>query len=216
MICVTGPVLNETVFQRVAEDPLVLSMGKGDYLVFIGGNEITLPRADLKAEVCKYRKLPCSVLLVDGAYDDYDLLAEHPVFPWNGGMTQSISRGITRLLRGQIFRIDGKKVLVLGGARTPGRNEVGRYYDWWPEQDLTEHDIEEAERNLDKNGRQVDIILSVEHPSDWGGGAHGNPLLDGLAHSIDYGKWIFPVTDGLSGITKDYAVPSDGTVISLG
>lgn len=171
-------------------------MDKGDYLIVLGNCGITAAHTDFSENVRMYRDLPCSVLYLDGAHDDYDLLSDHPLFPWNGGMTQNISRYLTHLIRGQVFTIGGKTFLAMGGSTTPGRREDGKYYDWWPEQDIFPTELDEAFANLDAVGRKVDYVLSCECPTSWKEYVHGartpcSAALERLLSYTEYGHWYF-------------------------
>lgn len=187
MIAVTGDSRGEAGYKRLLSDPVVRMMGKEDYLVILGACGVTEPRIDLDDAISAYRALPCSVLFLDGAYDDYDLLSEYPVFPWNGGKIQVISRGICRLMRGQVFTIGGRKILTMGGAISEDSSESGKYWSWWPDRQISDGDLSEAGKNLDLAGRKVDYVFTSTYPQVWG--RCGDQRLDTLLDMVDYGHW---------------------------
>jgi hypothetical protein len=214
MIAVTGSTVGENGTARLLKDETVLSMSKSDQLVILGGCGITEARADVDARVKQYRDLPCSVLFIDGSTDDYDLLEEYPFFPWNGGKTRNISRGITYLARGQLFSLGGRSLLTMGGAPTPGRDDTGKYYTWWPEQDISPDDEKEAELNLLEGGWRADYVFTSDRPRGWGGPG-GSEVLERLAFQTDYGSWFFAGPEDRE--FPDYrAVQVCDKVISLG
>ncbi len=187
MIAVTGDSRGEAGYKRLLSDPVVRTMGEEDYLVILGGCGVTEPHVDLDNVISAYRDLPCSVLFLDGAYDDYDLLSEYPVFPWNGGKIQVISRGIYHMMRGQVFTIGGRKILTMGGALSEDHSESEKYWSWWPEQQISDEDLSEAKSNLDRVGKKVDHVFTSTYPQSWGGG--GDQRLDTLLNMVDYGHW---------------------------
>ncbi len=189
MIAVTGDSRGEAGYERLVSDPVVNRMRKEDYLVILGGCGVTEPRADLDKVITAYRDLPCSVLFLDGAYDDYDLLSEYPLFPWNGGKIQVFSRGIYHLMRGQVFTLGGRRFFTMGGAVTPDRSESEKYWSWWPEQDITDEDLIEAKKNLLNVGNKVDYVLSSACPRTWKN--DGSEMLDRILDKVDYGHWYF-------------------------
>jgi len=197
MLAVTGSVWDGDDLSRVASDPLVGTMGKDDFLVVLGDCGVMDPKKELSENIREFRELPCSVLFVDGSREDYDALDDHPLFPWNGGLIQNISRGILRLTRGQVFTIFGKTFLTLGGAATEGRSDRGKYYDWWPEQDPLPSDAENAVRNVTAVGGKVDFVLSCECPRSWRNelGAYGtsaaSDVLQDVLDNVTYGHWYF-------------------------
>ena len=213
MIAVTGDSRGEAGYERLASDPVVSTMGKEDYLIILGGCGITEPRIDLDETISAYRDLPCSVLFLDGAYDDYDLLSEYPLFPWNGGKIQVFSRGISRLMRGQVFTLEGKRILTMGGAVSEDRSDSERYWSWWPEQEISEDDLNEAGKNLQSVGNRVDYVFSSACPRTWND--NGDAMLDRVLGMVDYGHWYFSgpeVQNDHLGLNAEYV---SGTVVRI-
>ena len=96
MLAVAGPVRDREAPEALARDPLVASMGKGDFLLILGGSGVFEPRRDRMESIRRLSCLPCTVLFLDGASDDYDAVDDYPEFPWNGGMTNDVWRGVRR------------------------------------------------------------------------------------------------------------------------
>ncbi|AGI48449.1 hypothetical protein TALC_01475 [Thermoplasmatales archaeon BRNA1] len=195
-LAVTGGTWGKDGIRRLFDDPVIKGFDKGDFLVILGDCGITEPRANLRERIDDYRRLPCSVLFIDGSRDDYDLLGDYPLFPWNGGMMQNISRSILRLTRGQVFMICGAKVLTLGGASTPERGDLGKYWNWWPEQDPSPGDVDTAVLNTAEWGGHVDFILTCDCPTSWKGLVGGrisksSDVLEDLLRRVDYRHWYF-------------------------
>jgi hypothetical protein len=198
MLAVTGPLAGGGRLERLAADPAVGAMGRQDFLVSLGGSGVFAPRTPRGRNAQLILKtLPCSVLFLDGADDDYDRIADYPEFPWNGGMTNDVWRGLTRLCRGQVFTMWGKTFAVMGGAATPGRDDVGKYWTWWPDQDPSERDIDRAVSNLEKHGNRVDWVFTCECPSSWKSEVGGTPLsaasdaCEKILETCSYGHWYF-------------------------
>lgn len=196
MIALTGNTLGIEALYSLSKNPLISSMSESDYLIVLGNCGVMQARTDFRENILMYRDLPCSVLFLDGSHDDYDLIADYPVFPWNGGMTQNISRGITHLMRGQVYSLGGKKIFTMGGSTTPGRKDIGRYYDWWPEQDIFPEETNEALNNLSKVGNKVDYVLTCECPGSWKNKTGGvktpcSEALEKILSAADYGHWYF-------------------------
>ena len=220
MIAVTGDTRGIEALYQLSHDPTVCSMGKNDFLIVLGNCGITEARTDFHENVLLYRDLPCSVLYLDGAHDDYDLLADHPLFPWNGGMTQNISRYLTHLVRGQVFTLGGKRFFVMGGSTTPGRDDRGKYYEWWPEQDIFPAEMDEAYANLKANGNRADYVLTCECPTSWKTYVRGvktpcSESLEELLAHVDYGHWFFS-SDRLTEIPEHRATAVGHEVVVLG
>jgi len=225
MIAVTGATDGPEGLARLRNGALS-DMGPDDYLIILGGCSLCSPRTDLDEQIREYRVLPCQTLFLDGARDDYDLLSDYPSFRWNGGLTQSFARGLRRLLRGQVFRLAGRTFFVMGGAATPGRDDRGKYWDWWPGQDPDAADATATETNLAAVGWRVDFVLSVDCPASWRSelalpGSTERPpsaaaeFLDRIATRLDYGRWY------CGGYTTNRELPGqranfvDATVVRL-
>lgn len=196
MIAVTGDTRGIEALYVLSQDEAIRSMSKNDYLLVLGNCGITEAHTDFQENIQLYRDLPCSVMYLDGPHDDYDLLSDHPLFPWNGGMTQNISRYLIHLVRGQVFTMGGKRFLTMGGGTTPGRDETGMFYDWWPEQDIFPAELDAALENLDAVGGRVDYVFSCECPTSWKASVKGvrtpcSEALEKILAHADYGHWFF-------------------------
>ena len=196
MIAVTGDTRGIEALYQLSQNETIRSMSKNDFLLVLGNCGITEVHTDFHENILMYRDLPCSVMYLDGPHDDYDLLSDYPLFPWNGGMTQNISRYLVHLIRGQVFTMGGKRFLAMGGGTTPGRDEIGKFYDWWPEQDIFPAELDCALENLDAVGGKVDYVFSCECPTSWKGPVKGaktscSDALENILAHADYGHWYF-------------------------
>jgi hypothetical protein len=220
-LAVTGPVWDAGDLSRIREDPTVSSFDKHDFLIILGDCGVTAPRRPFREILEDYRKLPCTVLFLDGARDDYDLLADHPSYPWNGGLAQTLTRSVMRLCRGQVFMICGMKILTMGGSTTEGRDDVGKYWDWWPEQDPSQDDVGTAVLNLGEWGGVADVVLTADCPSSWResvgkeGVTPASEMLEQLKDRVDYKRWLFGGTDTPRDISGCNASAVGRTVVRL-
>ena len=60
--------------------------------------------------------LDCRLAFVSGNHENFDILNNKSFYPheiWSGGHVQHIRKNITHLLRGEMFCIDGKRILPL-------------------------------------------------------------------------------------------------------
>lgn len=58
-------------------------------------------------------KQPYSVLFVDGNHENFDKLYTYPVEMWMGGNVHKLRPNLIHLMRGEVYEIDGKKILPL-------------------------------------------------------------------------------------------------------
>lgn len=130
-----------------------------------------------------------TTLFLDGNHENYDRLAEYPIRDWNGGKVQEIRPSVLHLMRGEIYRLEGKSFFVFGGARSHDIQDgifeeddpmlrhlrhmramgYREYQDkqyrinhvsWWEQEMPTEEEMQNGLRSLDAAGWKVDYILT--------------------------------------------------------
>jgi len=111
-----------------------------------------------------YKKFPCTILWVDGNHENFDLLDEYSVEKWKGGKVQKISHNIYRLMRGEIFDLNGKKIFAFGGAKSTDRGYGLDEKFWWKQELPNEEEYKNAEFNIQKYGFDVDYIFTHDGP----------------------------------------------------
>jgi hypothetical protein len=126
-------------------------------------------------------------LAVDGNHENFARLfgGEFPLVEIYGGLAYQVRKNIFYLKRGEIFTIEGETFLAFGGARSHDKEPGwltpalawsgfgGREWnkgrtegvDWWPEEIPSEADYENACRNLDRVGWQVDHVITHTCPA---------------------------------------------------
>lgn len=109
---------------------------------------------------------PYTVLFCDGNHCNFDRLKAYPISEWQGGKVHFLRRNLIHLMRGEVYDIDDQKVFVFGGGYSLDqyRREEGR--DWWPQEMPSEEEYANAERNLDRCGRKVNVIITHTAPSE--------------------------------------------------
>lgn len=130
-------------------------------------------------------RLPFRILWVQGNHENYDMIAEYPLEPWQGGMARHIAQDRVILLeRGQIFELEGKSFFTFGGAsshdiqggildrgspdfqrdkkRALGRGLPYRirHESWWEQELPTEAEMQEGRDQLSQVKYQVDYVVT--------------------------------------------------------
>jgi len=127
---------------------------------------------------------PFTTLFVDGNHENFDRLYSYPVEMWNGGRVHKIRPSVIHLMRGQVYRIDGKKIFSFGGARSHDisggilepedpdykikKKQLDKGWEpyrinhvsWWEQEMPTAEEMEEGRRNLKGHGNCVDFIVT--------------------------------------------------------
>lgn len=103
---------------------------------------------------------PFTTLFVDGNHENHRLLATYPVDEWNGGKIHKIRPHVYHLMRGQVFTINGIKVFTMGGASSHDKEYRTEGVSWWPEELPSDEEYVEAEKNLEANDWEMDLVVS--------------------------------------------------------
>ena len=162
-VYVTGDIHGGLDMQKLRDWELGDSLGSDDYLIIAG--DFSFPW-DFSAEECAdiawMESRPYTVLFVDGNHERFDHWAERPMEPWHGGLTQRLSdtSSIRRLMRGEVFELDGKTVFTMGGATSVDRAYRIPYSSWWPQELPDERDFDDARARLDEVAWKVDCVIT--------------------------------------------------------
>lgn len=146
---------------------------KNDYVIICGDFGAIWDDGDEDKYIQNwYQKKPWTTLFIDGNHENYNLLQTYPITEWNGGKVQFINDSIIHLMRGQVYTIGDKTIFTMGGAMSIDRGtatgtekrDINKI--WWPQENITDEDMLEAWKNLDKVGNKVDYIVTHEVPQD--------------------------------------------------
>lgn len=131
-----------------------------DYVIICGDCEVLWDKKLTKEFVSFYENLHTNVLFIDGNHENYDMLNALPITEWNGGKVHKVTEHVIHLMRGQVFILDDKKFLCLGGADSHDRSSRIEHISWWRQEAITSADVAEAKRNLAHFGNVVDYVIA--------------------------------------------------------
>ena len=127
---------------------------------------------------------PFTTLFVDGNHENFDRLYAYSVEYWNGGKVHKIRPSVIHLMRGQVFKLEGKKFFTFGGAQShdisdgilelddPGYKLKKKHLDarracyrvnhlsWWAQELASSEEMEEAIHNMECHNWCVDYIIT--------------------------------------------------------
>lgn len=173
---------------------------KDDYMVICGDTGFFWDGSkDEQKSLQKIGKKKYTTLIIDGAHENFDLLAKYPVTDWNGGKVQVISGNLIHLMRGQVYTIAGKKVFAFGGGESSDRDMRTPHVTWWEDEIPTKEEMIEGVNNLNAVDRSVDYVFTHEAPSGFrrflDKGDYNldalNVYLEAVREKIKFTKWIF-------------------------
>ncbi len=107
-------------------------------------------------------------LFLDGNHENHDLLNELEVVEKWGGKVGIIrfanGKNIYHLKRGEIYTINNKKILTIGGALSIDRANRVEGLTWWSGELLSKADEDNIFKNLEIHNYKVDFILTHTAP----------------------------------------------------
>lgn len=99
-----------------------------------------------------------------GNHENFEALNRYPVSEWNGGKVHIIRPNIIHLMRGQIFTIEKKTFFTFGGGISIDKCRRMPYVSWWPEEEPSTAEINEAFNNLEQINYKVDYVITHAAP----------------------------------------------------
>jgi hypothetical protein len=95
-------------------------------------------------------------MFIDGNHEDFSILYNYPVDKKTG--TRTIFKNLYHMPRGTVMEIEGKLFGFLGGAESIDKSYRTEGLSWWPEERITEEDVETMINNV--GNRQLDYFIT--------------------------------------------------------
>lgn len=202
MIFITGDThgMQDIIKIKQAYENNILS--ERDYIIIAGDFGGIWDKATLFLNLSFYARLKCTILFVDGNHENFDELNNFPIETWKGGKVHRISMNLIHLIRGEVYDIEGKSILTIGGAESTDKMYRIPHISWWEEESISMEDIESALRNLQSRNYKVDYIVThtcaAEHinkcmiarrPDHYS--QNSEKLLNTINQICNYKKWFF-------------------------
>lgn len=212
MLFVTGDIHGG--IQNFIQECLYKNIGLDDYVIIAGDFGGVWFQEDkdkdwydeAEAALDDLNEQPWITLFIDGNHENFDRLYSYPVKEWNGGKVHVIRPNVLHLMRGEIFDIEGKSILAMGGAAShdisQGIIDLDEYemnpdfwdsqyvrvnnYSWWAKEKPTYDELQNCLKNLSEKDFKVDYVITHEAPYSF------TNLVFELRHCIpdDYSKWL--------------------------
>lgn len=183
------------------KDKNIKKLKKGDTLIICGDFGFIWDGSKQEEKFMKYLgKRKYNILFVPGTNDSYSLLEEYPIVQMFGSQVRRISGNVCMLLNGQIYTVEGKKVFAMGGGTTDDKVvDLKEGINWWSHEQPTSEEFDDAKRNLEDVGREVDYIVTHDAPltirnfilMDHSGDSNLNYFLEAVSKNVMFKKWFF-------------------------
>ncbi len=143
-------------------------------------------------------KKPYTILFIDGNHDNFNFWDSQPITEKWGGKVQHHPDipNAYRLMRGEIYEINGKKIFTFGGAVSTDKISRIKDVSWWEQEQATNEQIEYARKNLAAHNNTVDYIFTHTMPQEIIRSIgylpipdNGAEYFDEVLHTVNYKIW---------------------------
>lgn len=151
-------------------------------------------------------RLPITLFCIHGNHEMRpESIDTYREIPWNGGTVYREDKypSINFAKDGEVYKLDEKEVLVIGGAYSVDKQiRLLRGWPWFPDEQPSDEIRERVERRLNDIGWKVDIVLSHTTPLKYEpietfiSGMDRSRVdtsteewLDKIEEKLDYRKW---------------------------
>lgn len=163
MIYVTGDTHADIDIGKLSTKrfPQQKGLSKEDYLIVCGDFGLVWDGSNSELWWRKWLSSKSfTTLWIDGNHENFDVLHEIPLQNKFGGSVREIAPDIYHLDRGQVLTIDGKKIFVMGGARSHDREHRTEHISWWEQEMPSTEEMNRAIDALDRYKWSVDYVLT--------------------------------------------------------
>ena len=159
MIFITGDTHGDVDYWKL-HDLKSKDLTYDDYLIICGDAGICWSPELLPQFLKLYSCLGCTILFIDGNHENFEMLNACQLVEFHGALMHQIDEHIFHILRGEILTLEDKTFLCLGGAVSIDKMYRTPYISWWPEEEITNRDIDNTLENLKKVKYKVDYVLT--------------------------------------------------------
>lgn len=199
MIYVTGDTHGDK--RRFTRGPLPRLLHRGDALLVCGDFGFVWDGSPAEEKLLRWLGgRGYQILFVEGTHDNLDLLERYPVEELSpGAPAHHLGGGLWHLIRGQVYDVQGKSVLALGGGHSQEDVQREAGVNWWPQELPREEELPGFRRILEARGRRVDLVLSHQAPTNieacitqgYREVTYLSAFMDEVQRDCSFGAWYF-------------------------
>ena len=202
MIYITGD--THRYFDRVEDICSTVDSTTDDVIIILGdaginyyGDYAGASDWELKRELSE---LPITLFCIHGNHEMRpESIDTYETIEWNGGLVYSEEEFPNLLFAkdGEIYDINGRRAVVIGGANSIDKFMRIRGQDWWPDEQPSDEIKNYVENQLEKIGWEVDIVLSHTCPYKYLPRHVFLPFVDEEAVDNSTEEWLDLIEDKL-------------------
>lgn len=145
-----------------------LSLTKEDYLIILGDwgviwsglkGKPTVPRPDSYL-LHWYAEKPWTTIVVLGNHENYDAYDQLPLSEWNGAQVWRLAPNVIVVKSGEVFTLNDKTFLVIGGANSIDRLYRINHLSWWKQELPTQGEVDQMLTTVEAHGYKFDYLLT--------------------------------------------------------
>lgn len=141
--------------------PIQEELDKSDVLCIAGDAAICWTGGNTDKQLQKwYEDKPFTTLVIDGNHEGHELLSKLPIIKKFKGKVRKVSDSVFYAIRGEIYTINGKKILTFGGAESTDKQYRVEGYSWWKDEEVTIKDFKRTIDNLERESFKVDYFIT--------------------------------------------------------
>lgn len=162
-IFITGDTHGTIDFKKLTmrHFPIQKELNKSDILIICGDSGLCWSGKDDDKWLQQwYEDKNFTTLIVDGNHENHMLISKLPIIEKFGGKVHQISNSVFYAIRGEIYTINGKKILTLGGAESTDKQYRVEGYSWWKDEEITIKDFKRTIDNLERESFKVDYFIT--------------------------------------------------------
>lgn len=164
-IFLTGDIHGENSIGKLSSKnfPEGKTLTKKDYVIILGDFGLLWSHLRTRQEEYWLKWLdnqPWTTLFIDGNHENFDLLDNLPEKEFLGNRVGIVAHSIFHLRRGICYRINGRKILTIGGAHSHDRlfREWGK--SMWIQEEITDDNVQKAKVAVEEAGFEVDYVIT--------------------------------------------------------
>ena len=163
-----------------------------DLLIILGDIGLNFrDTAENQAFTESFLSIKKNIAFIEGNHENFDYLNSFPIETWKGGLVNRLTDTIVRLMRGNVYEIDGFKFFTFGGCKSSAKwKEKGL---WHFGEEPTEQECAFAVENLKKHQNSVDYVLTHKYEVEGLGSTRCQLLFDlcrYIDHNVNFKKWL--------------------------
>ena len=197
MIYITGDIHGDIT--RFKEKNL-RHLKRKDTLIILGDFGFLWNNSKEEQKLLKWlTKRKYQLLFLDGCHENFDLLQQFPIQAYCGGQARHIGGNVYQLIRGNVFEIEDKKLLCVGGGESHDKEDRDEGINWWRAELPSPQELQQCDQQLQNMKNTVDYVLTHDAPSqilEFTGWKQQDInafqlWLNRLSQELSYKKWFF-------------------------